>query len=45
MEDDGGFADEDPDGFASVDQETDKGELKGDVESLQNQQFNWRMIE
>lgn len=33
-----GFADEDPDGFASVDQATDRGELKGDVESLQNQQ-------
>jgi TolA-binding protein len=32
------FADEDPDGFASVDQKTDRGELKGDVESLQNQQ-------
>ena len=37
MEDDG-FGDEDPDGFASVDQQTDRGELKGDVESLQNQQ-------
>ncbi len=36
--DDDGFADEDPDGFASVDQRTDRGELKGDVESLQNQQ-------
>ena len=35
---DDGFADEDPDGFASVDQSTDRGELKGDVESLQNQQ-------
>ncbi|MZG54713.1 MAG: tetratricopeptide repeat protein [Nitrospinae bacterium] len=32
------FGDEDPDGFASVDQDTDRGELKGDVESLQNQQ-------
>ena len=38
MEDDDRFADEDPDGFASVDQKTDRGELKGDVESLQNQQ-------
>jgi TolA-binding protein len=38
MRDDDGFADEDPDGFASVDQKTDRGELKGDVESLQNQQ-------
>ena len=28
----------DPDGFASIDQRTDKGELKGDVESLQSQQ-------
>ncbi len=37
MEEDS-FRDEDPDGFASVDQKTDKGELKGDVESLQNQQ-------
>ena len=37
MEDDG-CGDEDPDGFASVDQQTDRGELKGDVESLQNQQ-------
>ena len=38
MKDDDRFADEDPDGFASVDQQTDRGELKGDVESLQNQQ-------
>jgi TolA-binding protein len=38
MDGDGGFADDDPDGFASVDQKTDRGELKGDVESLQNQQ-------
>jgi len=37
MEDDG-FGDEDPDGFASIDQKTDRGELQGDVESLQNQQ-------
>ena len=34
----GDFADEDLDGFASIDQETDRGEIKGDVESLQNQQ-------
>ena len=33
-----GFADENSDGFASVDQQTDRGEIKGDVESLQNQQ-------
>jgi TolA-binding protein len=38
FEDDDRFVDEDPDGFASVDQKTDRGELKGDVESLQNQQ-------
>lgn len=38
MENDDRFADEDPDGFASVDQKTDQGALKGDVESLQNQQ-------
>ena len=37
MEDDV-FGDEDPDGFASIDQKTDRGELKGDVESLQSQQ-------
>jgi TolA-binding protein len=30
--------DDDPDGFASVDQKTDRGELMGDVENLQNQQ-------
>jgi TolA-binding protein len=30
--------DDGPDGFASVDQKTDRGELMGDVESLQNQQ-------
>jgi TolA-binding protein len=29
---------EQEDGFASLDQDTDKGELKGDVESLQSQQ-------
>ncbi len=33
-----GFMEGDPDGFASVDQRTDKNELKGDVESLQSQQ-------
>jgi TolA-binding protein len=33
-----GFIDGDPEGFASVDQRTDKNELKGDVESLQSQQ-------
>jgi len=33
-----GFVDGDPDGFASIDQRTDKSELKGDVESLQSQQ-------
>jgi TolA-binding protein len=33
----GGVADA-PDGFASIDQPTDKSELKGDVESLQSQQ-------
>ena len=33
-----GFIDGDPDGFASVDQRTDRSELKGDVESLQSQQ-------
>ena len=38
MLEDDGFGDEDPDGFSSIDQKTDRGELKGDVESLQNQQ-------
>ena len=33
-----GFIEGDPEGFASVDQRTDKNELKGDVESLQSQQ-------
>ena len=33
-----GFIEGDPDGFASIDQRTDKSELKGDVESLQSQQ-------
>ncbi len=33
-----GMEDDDSDGFASVDQKTDQGELKGDVESLQSQQ-------
>ena len=37
LEDDG-MEDEGSDGFASMDQETDQGELQGDVESLQNQQ-------
>ena len=32
------FGAEDPDGFASIDQKTDKAELQGDVESLQSQQ-------
>ncbi len=32
------FMDENPDGFSSVDQRTDRSELKGDVESLQSQQ-------
>ena len=32
------FDNEDSDGFASIDQETDRGEMRGDVESLQNQQ-------
>ncbi|MZH46232.1 MAG: tetratricopeptide repeat protein [Nitrospinae bacterium] len=35
---DDGFMEDEPDGFASVDQRTDKNELKGDVESLQSQQ-------
>ena len=38
VEDDGFNDEEDPDGFASIDQKTDRGELKGDVESLQSQQ-------
>ncbi len=33
-----GFVEGNPEGFASVDQRTDKSELKGDVESLQSQQ-------
>jgi hypothetical protein len=33
-----GFVEGDPEGFASLDQSTDKNELKGDVESLQSQQ-------
>ena len=33
-----GFIEGDPEGFASVDQRTDKNELMGDVESLQSQQ-------
>ena len=35
---DDNFMEGDPEGFASVDQRTDKGELQGDVESLQTQQ-------
>ena len=38
MEGDGGFADDDPDGFASGNQQADRGELQGDVENLQTQQ-------
>ena len=33
-----GFIDGDPQGFASIDQRTDKNEFKGDVETLQSQQ-------
>ena len=33
-----GFEDLDQEGFASIDQRTDRNELKGDVESLQSQQ-------
>ena len=33
-----GFVDGDPEGFASLDQRTDKNEVEGDVETLQNQQ-------
>ena len=36
--DESGFEDSGDDGFASVDQETDKNELKTDVENLQGQQ-------
>jgi TolA-binding protein len=35
---DDNFMGGDPEGFASVDQRTDRGELQGDVESLQTQQ-------
>ena len=38
MTGDDGFADDDPDGFASVNQQADRVELKGDVENLQTQQ-------
>jgi len=38
MEGDDGFADDDPDGFANVNQQTDRVELEGDVENLQTQQ-------
>ena len=38
MEGNEGFADDDPDGFTSVNQETEGVEIKGDVENLQIQQ-------
>ena len=38
MKGDGGFADDDPDGFASGNQQAGRVELKGDVENLQTQQ-------
>ena len=38
MESDDGFADDDPDGFTSVNQQTERVEIKGDVENLQTQQ-------
>ena len=38
MEDDDGFVDDDPDGFTSVNQQTEQVEIKGDVENLQTQQ-------
>jgi TolA-binding protein len=38
MMEDERMTDDDPDGFASVDQKTDRSELMGDVESLQSQQ-------
>ena len=38
MEGDVGFADDDPDGFTSVNQQTERVEIKGDVENLQTQQ-------
>ena len=38
MAEDDVFGDEDPDGFASIDQKTDRSEIKGDVESLQGKQ-------
>ena len=38
MEGDDGFADDDPDGFTSVNQQTERVEIKGDVENLQTQQ-------
>lgn len=37
-DDNDGLVDGEPEGFASIDQKTDKSELKGDVESLQSQQ-------
>ena len=38
MEGEGGFVDDDPDGFTSVNQQTEQVEIKGDVENLQTQQ-------
>jgi len=38
MNGDGGFADDESDGFASGNQQVDRVELKGDVENLQTQQ-------
>ena len=38
MEGDDGFADDDPDGFTNLGQQTERGEIKGDVENLQTQQ-------
>ena len=38
MEGDVGFADDDPDGFTNLNQQTERGEIKGDVENLQTQQ-------
>jgi TolA-binding protein len=38
MEGDDGFTDDDPDGFTSLNQQTERVEIKGDVENLQTQQ-------
>ena len=38
MEDDVEFVDDDPDGFTNLNQQTERGEIKGDVENLQTQQ-------